>query len=263
MKIILFLILATGLVFFLSYLSKNESANIKNIDIFGNSVTHSQDVLEIANKNIEGNYLGLFSKRNFLLYPKSKIKKDILNAFLRIETVNLARESFANFQSIKINITERKPDALYCDYLASELPDVEECYFMDENAFIFDRAPTFSENVYFKYYGGDVSTTTENKIVGQTFLASAPTGQFEKVNLLIRYLKDINIDVYKLTVKKNGDYELYFDKESKLIFDEKQDFGIILENLRAVLIDLGDLEGKEFEYIDLRFNNKIPYKFRE
>mgnify|MGYP007066235319 FL=1 len=84
----------------------------------------------------------------------------------------------------------------------------------------------------------------------------------KKVNLFIRFLKDINIDVYKLMVKENGDYELSFESDSFLVFDEKQDFEILLENLQAVLIDLGDLGEKEFEYIDLRFDNKVLYKFK-
>lgn len=255
-----------------SWLSHKEKINIRNIIVAENVVAPTEDILKIANQTLEGNYLRLFSKRNILFYPKSKIKTELLNSFLRIKAVDI---QFADFQSININILERMPYAIWCaeNHLTLQAPSnslgvwsakrEEKCYFMDENAFLFDAVPEFSEKTHFKYYGGDIVATATDKILGQTFLMNARKGQFEKVNLFIRYLKDINIEGNELMVWKNGDYELLFGNDSKLIFDADQDFDEIFENLHATLIDLGDLTGKEFEYIDLRFNNKVLYKFRE
>ncbi len=293
-KFVLFWIFLIILVLFLSYVSKQEKLNISNINITGNKIVKSEYILEIINKNIDGNYFWLFSKSNILIYPKSKIKEELMNNFLRIEDLII---SFKNLQSIEINIKERKPFALYCENIVvgllqndgnnsqlatstdlemissdevknlthGELND-EICYFMDNEGYIYAEAMSFSKDVYFKY---QQEITKENHLgvappsLGRVYLFEAGENQFEKVNLFIRFLKDINIDVYKLVVKENGDYELIFANDSLLIFDQKQDFEVLLENLQAVLIDLGDLEGKEFEYIDLRFDNKVLYKFKE
>lgn len=283
-KLLLFFLALFAVLYLLSWLSQKEKFNIQHINVTGNFVIQTEEILTIVNEHISGDYLWFFSRSNFLLYPKSQIRDELISSFLRIKVVDI---KFADFQSITIGVEERTPFAIWCDYLSVELPNdsatssptrlKEECYFMDDNAFIFEKAPNFSNNVYFKYTGDliDISTTTNNKILSQTYLKpkqglNAPGGdepfkksQFEKVNLFIRFLKDININAYKLSVKENGDYELFFGQGSRLIFGESQDFDAIFENLRATLIDLGDLEVKEFEYIDLRFRNKILYKFRE
>lgn len=299
-KFVLFIVFLIFLIWGASYVSKLEKINISNINIIGNKVIQEKDILEIVDKNLEGNYLGLFSKSNILFYPKSKIKEELTGSFLRIKDLII---SFENFKSININIAERVPFALYCENkiinleldvpndslqentevndeiatssdlvigLPSKLKEgkeIEECYFMDDIGYIYAEAMSFTDDVYFKYQGKlNHINSFESQItnpLGKIYLADAPKGQFEKINLFIRFLKDINVDVYRLLIKENGDYELSFDNDSILIFDKQQDFDILLENLQAVLIDLGDLGEKEFEYIDLRFNNKVLYKFRE
>ncbi len=281
-KFVFFWIFLIALIFLFSFISKLEKINISNINIEGNKIVKSEDILEIVNKNIEGNYLQLFSKSNILIYPKSKIKKELLVNFLRIEDLII---SFNNFHSIDINVIERKSFALYCENavvqqqlpelgetststdLVLKVPSEEKCYFMDDTGYIYAEAMSFSDDVYFKYQQESFKrkdlVLKAPSPLGEIYLSEAKEGQFEKVNLFIRFLKDINMNVYKLLIKENGDYELSFGKDSLLIFDEKQDFEILLENLQAVLIDLGDLEKQEFEYIDLRFDNKVLYKFKE
>jgi len=256
-KTILFFVLSLLLLFLLSWMLKLEKVKIQNINIIGNSIIEDGKVTEIINENISGKYFWLFSKNNILIYPKVKIEKELLDSFVQIKEVAI---KFGDFQSIIVEIIERKPYAIWCDGLMDE-----KCYFMDSFAYLYDKAPSFSNNVYFKYLGDlqNISTSTPvHKILRQIYLMEAEDGQFERVNLFIRFLKDININSYKLMIRENNDYELFFNNESKLIFDGYQDFGEIFENLQVTLIELGDLGEREFEYIDLRFDRKVLYKFR-
>jgi len=256
-KVIFFFVLLGLLLFSSSWLSKLEKFNIRNINIEGNSIIKDEEILKIINKNISGKYLRLFSKSQFLIYPKSKIETEIVDSFAQIKELKIG---FGDFHSIVVDVVERKPYAIWCDDIADE-----RCYFMDKTAYIYDRAPNFFNGIYFKYFGGleGVSTSTPTtQILKRIYLEQEKLGQFGKVNLFIRFLKDININSYKLVVKENNDYELFFNGESKLIFDGNQDLDEIFENLQATLVEFGDLEDKEFEYIDLRFDRKILYKFR-
>ena len=256
-KTVLFFVLFFLFLFSSSQVSKLEKFNIENITVIGNSIVKEQEISKIITENISGEYFHLYSKKNILIYPKSEIEKKLLNSFAQIKKIEI---KFKDFQSIVVNITERKPYAVWCDGLMDE-----KCYFMDSFAYLYDEAPSFSNNVYFKYLGdlkGIATSTPVSKILRQIYLREAKDGQFERVNLFVRFLKDININGYKLIIKENNDYELFFNNGSKLIFDGNQDFEEILENLQATLIELGDLADKEFEYIDLRFERKILYKFR-
>ncbi|MCK5285980.1 MAG: hypothetical protein KAJ58_02010 [Candidatus Pacebacteria bacterium] len=273
-KFVFFLIFLFILTFLISYSSKRKETTILNINIVGNEVVQDKDILEIVNKNLEGDYLKLFSRSNIFLYPKFKIKRELFSSFLIINKIVI---SFSDLHTINVNITERKPFALYCEdqeiqtlykvVEPSDLKDIvgksESCYFMDDQAYIYAKAMSFSNNVYFKYYQEKNNANSIQEILGSTYLTGASGKQFEKVNLFIRFLKDINLNVYRLTIKENDDYELLFGNNSKLLFEGKQDFDILLENLQAILIDLGDIEEKEFEYIDLRFNNKVFHKFKD
>ncbi len=257
-KVVLSLVSLALFLFLISWLSCLEKTSIINIEILGNSVVQSEDILEIADRNISGKYFRLLSRGHILIYPKSSIRNDLLESFAQIKEVTVR---FKDFQSIFVDIVERSPYALWCSDMEGK-----DCYFMDGEAYVYDEAPNFSNDVYFKYLGDfqDVSTTTPAiKILRRTYLAETDEEHFGKLNLFIRFLKDINIDGYKLIVKKNNDYELFFNSNSRLIFDGKQDFNDIFGDLQVVLIDLGDLGDREFEYIDLRFGNKVVYKFKE
>lgn len=257
-SVILFVVLAGVLLFLVTWLSNLDKLNIQNIKITGNSVLRSEEISKIVNENILGKYLWLFSKSNFLIYPKVKIKKDLVDSFAQIKDSKI---KFEDFQSIVIEITERTPSALWCNDILGQY-----CYFMDEEAYLYDMAPNFSGDVYFKYVGGfpGVSTSTPTtQVLRLVYLGEENNDQFNKLNLFIRLLRDININGYQLITKDNGDYELFFNNDSRLIFDVHQDFDEIFVNLRATLIELGDLEEKEFNYIDLRFDNKVVYKFRD
>ncbi len=256
-RVVLLILIFSFLLFLFSWLSKLEKFNISNIDISGNSIIKEEEILEIINKNITGKYLWLFSKSNFLIYPKSKIKEELLESFIQIKELNI---TFGDFQSIVVEVIERKPYALWCNGI-----EENDCYFMDKMAYLYDKAPLFLNDVYFKYVDGlsSVSTSTpSSEILRQTYLEQKKDGYFDKVNLFIRLLKDININGYRLVIKENNDYELFFNDENKLIFDGNQDLDEIFEDLQAVLVDLNDLKDQEFEYIDLRFKNKVLYKFR-
>lgn len=257
-RIILLSLIFLSLLFLFSWLSRLDKFQISNIDISGNSALNQGEILNIVEKNISGNYLWLFSKSNFLIYPKTKIKQELLDSFAQIKELEI---KFKDFQSILVEINERTPYALWCNGI-----EETDCFFMDKTAYLYSKAPLFLNDIYFKYIGGlsDVSTSTpSSEIFRQRYLSQKGEGYFEKVDLFIRLLKDININGYKLIIKDNNDYELFFNNGSKLIFDGNQNLDEILKDLQAVLIDLGDLGEQEFGYLDLRFQHKILYKFRE
>lgn len=258
-KIIIFSVLLVLIFIGFSFLSKWQRININNISVEGNKVLNESDLKNAIQEEINGKYLWLFPKTNSFLIPKSKIKRVLYEKFGRIETLNL---NINNFQNINLTITERIPIYTWCGEV---LPDInikkqeENCSFVDKNGFVFDHAPYFSGDVYIRFYG-----SLEKDILNLK--------DFEDTKILIEKIKELNLNPVSLFYKDNNETEIFLSsnkhiKEApKIIFNSNEDKNLIFENLDVGVSSeplKSDLKNNysNLLYIDLRFNNKVFYKF--
>lgn len=250
-------------IFVLSiFVSKIDKINISKITIKneGSSIAENE-IKNIVEKNIEGNFFSLYPKTNIFFYQKNKIETDIYQKFNKIKNVDVEN---VGFNGIKITIEERSPYGLWC---GSEIKVEEKCYFLDETGYIYSEAPTFSGNVFFKNYGG----IKEKNPIGMIFLGSE---KFKEISFFIKSMKDIDLSPFSFFAKENDDYEIYLEDSShkynfsggKIIFNKSDNLGEIFNNLKTILKE--NALTKEFDhavqldYIDLRFGSKIFYKFK-
>ncbi|MFA5095189.1 MAG: hypothetical protein WC447_00800 [Candidatus Paceibacterota bacterium] len=249
----------------LSFLSKWEKVNINNIQISGNKVVETKMIEDIAKEKIAGNFLWVLPKTNFLLYPKGEIKKELADKFKRLKDISI---SIKNLQTLDISLTERTALYTYCGTMPPELNNSEieiqnnnKCYFMDDSGYIFDEAPYFSGEVYLKFYG----TASFGSYFSQPI--------FGKLILLKETLEKIAIKPVIFYVQDNGDIEMFLSSTSesqlgpKIILKTDSDFEKVAENLQTVLGTepfKSDFKNKysSLLYIDLRFGNKVYYKFK-
>ncbi len=84
----------------------------------------------------------------FFCIPKNQILEVLQDNFKILKDINI---SIKNTNTLEVSLTERK--ALYTWCGASPTSPSDNCYFVDENGYIFDQAPYFSGEVYFKFYG--------------------------------------------------------------------------------------------------------------
>ncbi|MFA6515343.1 MAG: hypothetical protein WCT42_03725 [Candidatus Paceibacterota bacterium] len=264
--IILFFILFISIVGALSFFSSNKHIVINKVVVIGTHIIDQEDIEKEVYKNISGKYIYLFSRNNSLIYPHSKIYKNLLLKFPRIESLSVGRD---NLNTLQIKIVERTGAYLYC---GEEVPenknDVgENCYFINNDGFIFDKAPYFSGNVYFKYY-----MKIENE-------AGNPQGKqmtnVENFYNLARFIDKITALGFKpiyIVKDQDGTNYLYLNHGAngtlpKIVFKNDADLSVIQDNL------LLSMKKKEFAdeinskyntllYIDLRFKNKVLYKFQ-
>lgn len=247
----------------LSFLTKINRINIENISVADNQIVETEDITKIVNKNLKGKYLWLFPKTNFLLYPKAKIKKELNENFKRIKKVSLRVQ---NFQNLQLNVEEYDGKYLWCGNnipLDQGIPTT--CYFLDENGYLFDEAPFFSGNIYFKFYGSD--GLKEVNPIDSYFLQT----YFRD---LIIFKDDLNkmglsTDSFWLDDSNNANMALSGEglNGPKIIFKIDSDFKKVAENLQAAISTepLNQEFKKKFNsllYIDLRFGNKVFYKFK-
>ncbi|MDO8659580.1 MAG: hypothetical protein Q7K54_03170 [Candidatus Parcubacteria bacterium] len=253
------------LTFFISlfFLYRLPSLNINDIEVKGNKIIETEIIKEVVQTQIGGKYLYFFPKTNIFFYPKNTIKNELQNKFKRLKDINI---TIQNKKTLQISMTEREALYTWCGDVLPEVNDSEQkCYFLDKDGYIFDEAPYFSGEVYFKFYGlvnVDIST-------GAYF---APEN-FQKFITFKRELEGMKLKPVALYVTPLGDIKVLLSKGStmitnpEIIFKADADFQKVAENLQAALITeplQTNLKNKysSLEYIDLRFGNKVYFKFK-
>jgi len=228
-----------------SIITKSDYLEISDIKIEGNSIVKSESITPIVLEKIDGDYFYLYSRKNFLLYPKEEIKKEILLKNKRIKSLTL---DISGFNTLNILVEERKPAFVWCNNL-------DECFFVDDTGVIFDKSPNFSSDVYFIFRNGVVGDPIGQEIFGQE--------KFGEIVSFINNLKILSLSPTSLEI--DGDnLDISVSENSNLFIRVDDDFERAISNLESILNDpkLDLVNGKEFNfsYLDLRFGNKIFYK---
>lgn len=258
----IFLILFIGLIF----IFRINKLNINTIIITGNKVIDTSSINEVVESNIQGNYFYFLPKSNFLLVPKNKIKNDLADKFKRLKDISFKVE---NTNTLSIALSEREGKYIWC---GESIPEVEitidekPCYFTDQEGYIFDIAPYFSGDVYFRFFG-PLGLNETNNPMGSYFAPNI----FTKLVSLKNILLDLNLKPVSMLVKNSGDVEIYLSSSGtnnpKIILKSDFDLGKLSENLQAAL-DTEPLKSNiknkysSLLYIDLRYGNKVYFKFK-
>ena len=214
-----------------------------------------------------GSYVHVFAKSNAFIYPRKKIYNDLLNRFHRIETLSVYRD---NLNTIQINITERAGSYRYCgtDIPVRDIDIGENCYFIDEDGYIFDKAPYFSGNIYFTYYA------PLPLLEGASPLGSniASVESFHILTQFIESIKGLKFDPLYVVIHPQATSTLYLRHRPlattpTILFKQNDMMPRMIDNLAASMNQKEfayEIENKydSLLYIDLRFNNKVVYKFK-
>ncbi len=269
-KIILIFFALVALIAGLSYLSKISPMRIRNIVISGNNVVTRDEIMSTVDQELEGNYFHLFSRQNFLIYPGKAIKKALLADHKRLLSASI---DLQDPHTIKIAVSERGGSFLWCgfdfDMEKGENPD-QDCYYMDDSGYIFSQAPYFSGNVFFKFFGTGLFANNLDP-TGKQYL---PPDDFRSLVSFIKSLPRNSITPYGIYLGPDGDYSIFISPltpslplYTKILFNKKNDLQKVNSNLSAALLTepfATDFKSKfsKLLYIDLRFNNKVFYKFQ-
>lgn len=265
-KIFLSLFGLVVILAFFSYISRLPHLNITEIQIVDNKFIDGDEAQNVIWGEMAGKYLWLFPKTNVFFYPQNNIKRALQDKFKRIENINL---SIKNNQILIVSLTEREAKYTWCGAEVSGVgipqgsptPETskEKCYFVDKLGYIFEEAPHFSGEVYFKFFG----TSKDFYFYRESF---------EKLVLFKNTLVNLKLKPVYLYVNTEKEVEVYLSKtnlskyEHKIIFNLNADIQNVIENITAALNTeplKTDIKNKysSLQYIDLRFGNKVYTKF--
>jgi cell division septal protein FtsQ len=250
-KIIFFVVFTLLLFVGLGFLSRISALNIKNVAVVGNVVVDTEDIEKVVSTATAGYYWWLFPKTNIFFYPKNKINENLALEFKRLKDISL---SVKNNETLEISVAEREGVYLWCGVDLPTNLEQEKCLFIDKDGYTFDEAPYFSGDVYFKFYGS-------------MFESYNPI--FKQLIVFKENLEKMDLKPVELLAKENGDITIFLsgNTHSEIKFRIDLDLQKSTENLQAAL-DTDPLKTdikKKYsmlEYIDLRYGNKVYYKFK-
>lgn len=275
-KLLLVFIVLLVIIVALCFVLRIPKINIHTVEVSGNNVIDTEVIKEITEKELQGSYLWFIPKTNFLFYPKKDIIRELGDQYKRLTDIEV---KVLGMQTLEVSVKERVGLYTWCgEDLPEEGINFEDlkCYFMDREGYIFDQAPYFSGDVYFKFFGpiGD----GEKDMESSNFLES-PAGHyfipeiFARVVLLADSLSQIGAKPMAVFIKDKTEIEFYLESSHpirsapKIILNQDADFIKIAENLDSALSTepLKTDFKKKYDsllYIDLRFGNKVYFKFK-
>lgn len=265
-KILIILIGVIILFGGLAYLSSLPKINIQTIQIVGNKVIDSMPVESLIRSNLEGKYLWMFPKTNSIIYPREKIEKDLINNFQRMKDISF---SLKDLNTLEVSFNERDAKYIWCgeNLPEGEVSDDLKCYFMDDTGYLFDESPFFSGEVYFRFFG-PINNIDSPK--GASFASE----EFQNLITFKESLKKLEIRPVAIFLKEDKDIEVILSSSRslseapKIIFKIDSDLNKMVENLQSAITAeplKNDFKNKydSLKYIDLRFGNKVYYKFND
>ena len=260
LKIALFVFLFAAIITLLAWLIRLPEVTVSESVISGNEITETKDIEGVIISHLEGSYLWLVPKRSTFFYPKRKIEKAINDEFPRIREVSVDKQ---NFITLVVNVVERKPFALWCgEKYFKDGENLGNCYFVDEASYIYAKAPDFSGNVFFKYFGNLSQQSKYKKLapLGASYMSEE---DFSGIRPFIESFNDLGFIGASLSRIDGKDYELRTESGTIIIFGDDIRLSVLLDNMESILDSDAFRENSEaqIEYIDLRFGNKVYYKF--
>lgn len=226
-----------------AFLSFSPFFQIEKVEVKGAVLTPSSEIESIVFHEMSGSHFNLFSKRNILLYPKAAIEEEITALYPRITNVKVR---IGGPRSLTVLVSERTPVALWC----KEKEELSSCYFLDKEGYIFSEAPLFTPEVYVRFYG---PVGREEALRG-TFLPS----QFPLLREFVQHVEEIGFTPLSVSVEENGDVNMKVSRGS-ILFTLMKNLDDTRDNLASFWSENHSLLAR-FEYIDLRFGNKIFYR---
>lgn len=256
LKAILFLVVfgmfffAVAVSFYLPFLK------IKKIEIYGNNSVAAEVLIDAARTITNEKYWKIFPRDNVFIVPKEKISKELTVKFKRIKKIEINR----NFPAaISIKIEERNNAALLCER--------ENCAFIDENGYVFERSPYFSGGMFIVFFDERMITETAtatfanniNKALGANLLNEE---EFKKIMDFAKLSAKTGDGVVRVVLKKEDNYEIYTKEGWKMILNNKNNPQAAYLNLTTALESTIKEYRKKLDYIDLRYGNKIYFKYK-
>lgn len=218
---------------------------VREVEVSGVKTLATSTIAGYVQEQIAGRYLFVIPKRNIFIYPKRAIADGLLVQFPELHAVDVHAK---NFHAVAADVVEREPKALWCA--------ADDCYVMDQGGVAYART---AEAGQFVSYRG----TTEGTGLPRQYLTPET---FESLFALVDAVSQKMPDnpVEEVSVDSERDVEATLRGGFVLRFALGDAGGDVFERFALALTSepFAGRSVSEFEYLDLRFGDKLYYKLK-
>ena len=226
---------------------------IEKVIVSGNEEIPKERIQDIVKENLERKIIFFKSKSIFLIDLK-KIKENVLNILPPIGEIEITR-GFPD--TLNLKVTERKEVGIFCHQ--------DACFLLDKEGIIFENVPEEMQLLKIQKLNLDREIKLGERIIEKELIRPILEAETE--------LRDYNpptahscpdfkitefsiISEERINAKTSEGWEIYFNPQ--------RDINWQLTKLKADLENEIPAERrKDLEYIDLRFGDFAPYKYKD
>jgi len=221
---------------------------VRAIEISGNQRVATEDLQNLLAQKINQRIL-FFPSRSIFLTNINQIEKEIFRNFLQVKEVDLRRE-FPD--TLSLEIRERKPIAIFCEEA--------NCFFVDQKGIIFE-ATTLQPNFVHLVCSALAKERDQEISLGKKIINEEQLGKILEVNVKLK--NELKIWPKEFLVFSERRFNVKTSEGWQIYFNFQEDLNWQLTKLRAVLEkEIPPERRKDLEYIDVRFGNFAPYRYR-
>lgn len=243
-RIGLVVVIAVGMV----CIVRMSQFQIRTVEVTGTEVADPIEIADFALTRLEGTYAWILPRSSIFLVAPDRVARQLHDAFPRFKEVTVSR---ASMHGLTVQVREYPGVYLWCD---------DACSFMDEQGTVFADAPYFSGSAYIKVYKGERQPYPFLPLDSDALaVLQAISTQLTAVDIApieIHFENEHKVTVVFFHHRDRA--ELYFDPTTSI----QEAVDTLFSGLRTdPLAALYHSSAHTLHYIDLRFSNKVVYKF--
>lgn len=220
-----------------------ESLQITQVEVVGGYTIPHKEIEDTVQQVLVGEYFKLVPRTFRATYPKKAILENIRN-IPRVKNVQI---EIIDTQKVVVAFEEYRPHALWCADVFTE-----ECFFLDEFGYAFTIAPTLTGSAFIRYVASEIIPEVGEQAFENNFIKTSQEFSDKLAN---------ELDLYVTYIEKTGDLDVLYTVSGGGVLKLSQTMTLdqSFNNLRSILgsEDFVHLQNGKFQYIDLRFGDKI------
>lgn len=235
-----------------AYVMTLPALRLERLEIKGAALASPSAIEAKIREVISGEAWGFIPRDNLFFVSKEEVEYELRRDFPQLKKVNAAKR-FPN--RLVIRIEERQLWGIYCERQGAWTEPPSSCFYLDTNGTAYEALAAFEGWLLPVIYSPAPPT------LGQE--ATVP-GMLEFYGQAQKAVASINGQILAMTMSTTtpADVRLRLAEGWELWVTAERPTAEWLGVIKAVLTKEIGGRRSELDYVDLRFNNKVFYKFR-